>query len=59
MRSFSNGWCDMVKEDLPLTREQLYAVLINNFHEDVWHCSKTKDGLVEIQFFVKEDNNEK
>jgi hypothetical protein len=41
-----------------LTREELYSVLIKNFHDDVWHCSRTEDGLVEIQFYVKEDKNE-
>ena len=38
-----------------LSREELYLVLIKNFHDDVWHCSRTEDGLVEIQFYVKED----
>ena len=42
------------KNSKELTREQLYSVLIGKFHDDVWHCSKTEDGLVEIQFYVKE-----
>jgi hypothetical protein len=41
-----------------LTREELYSVLIKNFPDDVWHCSRTEEGLVEIQFYVKEDKNE-
>jgi hypothetical protein len=43
------------KNPKELTREQLYSVLIGKFHDDVWHCSRTEDGLVEIQFYVKED----
>ena len=36
-----------------LTRDQLYVTLTGKFHDDVWHCSKSEDGLVEIQFYVK------
>jgi len=46
------------KKSDELTRDQLYVTLIRQFHDDVWHCSRTEDGLVEIQFYVKEDNNE-
>jgi hypothetical protein len=45
----------MIKE---LTREELYLLLFENLHQDVWHCSRTEEGLVEIQFYVKEDKNE-
>jgi len=41
-----------------LTRVQLYLTLTQQFHDDLWHCSRTEDGLVEIQFYVKEDKNE-
>lgn len=42
------------KKSDKITREQLYSVLIGKFHDDVWHCSKSEDGLVEIQFYVEE-----
>jgi hypothetical protein len=53
----------MIKDDLTekadeITRVQLYLTLTQQFHDDVWHCSRTEDGLVEIQFYVKEDKNE-
>ena len=41
-----------------LKRDQILLMLYKNIHDDNWHCSKSEDGLVEIQFYVTEETKE-